>query len=221
MLSKLEKPSGFSVKKARKLQLSLSKRVIEEDTLPPSLRSVAGVDTAYIGKYALAAVAVLDYSTLEVLETEAVRMRCEFPYIPTLLSFREAPAVLQAIKKVKLKPDVYLIDGQGVAHPYRCGLATHVGVTAGIPTIGVAKSLLCGEVREPKGKWASIVDKGEAIGAAVFTVAGQKPVYVSIGHMVSLNRAVDIVLHCVKKSRIPEPLRVAHMEANLRRMKIR
>lgn len=221
MLSRLEKPRGFSVKKARKLQLSLSKRVISEDMLPSSLRSVAGVDTAYIGKYALTVVAVLDYSTLEVLETEAVRMRCEFPYIPTLLSFREAPAVLQAIKKVKLKPDVYLIDGQGVAHPYRCGLAAHVGVTAGIPTIGVAKSLLCGEVGAHEGRWASIVDKDETIGAAVFTVAGHKPVYVSIGHMVSLNRAINIVLHCVKKSRIPEPLRVAHMEANLRRMEIR
>jgi len=213
-LSRLRKPKEFSVKKARSLQLALSKRVIAEDRLPTTLRYVAGVDAAYRGEYAVAAAAVLDWNTLKVLETKTARMKSRFPYIPTLLSFREVPVIFRAINKLKLRPNVYLVDGHGWAHPYRCGLATHVGVTAHIPTIGVAKSLLYGEVKESAGKWAPIVEGDTIIGAAIFAKNGRKPIYVSVGHMVSLNRAIDIVLHCIKKGRIPEPIRAAHLTAN-------
>lgn len=213
-MSRLKKPKTFSVKKARSLQHTLSKRVIAENRMPATPRYVAGVDVAYRGGYAIAAIAVLDWNTLKVVETKTARMKSRFPYIPTLLSFREAPVIFRAINKLRLRPSIYLIDGHGWAHPYRCGLATHVGVVAQIPTIGVAKSLLCGEVKKSRGEWSPIVDGDETIGAAVFAIKGRKPIYVSIGHMVSLNRAVDTVLHCTGKSRIPEPIRAAHSAAN-------
>jgi len=213
-LSKLKKPKEFSTKKARRLQHLLSTMAITEDRLPRVIRFVGGVDVSYTSRYAIAAAVVLSYSSLEIFEQEVVRANCSFPYIPTLLSFREGPAVCKAIGELKLKPDVYLIEGHGIAHPYRCGLATHVGVVMKIPTIGVAKGLLCGKVKERGGRWQPIIDKNETIGAAVTTMPGVKPVYVSVGNLVSLNRAIDIVLHCVKKHRIPEPIRVAHATAS-------
>jgi len=213
-LSKLKKPKKFSIKKARELQRLLSTMAVTEDRLPRVIRYVGGVDVAYTPRYAIAAAVVLSYPSLEIFERKVVRTRYRFPYIPTLLSFREAPAVCKAISELKLKPDVYLIEGHGRAHPYRCGLATHVGVVIGIPTIGVAKGLLCGKVKRETGKWAPIIDNSETIGAAVTTISEMKPVYVSVGNMVSLNRAIDVVLQCVKKNRIPEPIRIAHMVAS-------
>jgi deoxyribonuclease V len=212
-LSELKKPKEFSIKKARKLQDLLSTMAVTEDRLPRVIRYVGGVDVAYTSRYAIAAAVVLSYPSLEIFERKVVRTGYRFPYIPTLLSFREGPAVCKVICELKLKPDVYLIEGHGRAHPYRCGLATHVGVVMRIPTIGVAKGLLCGRVRRRTGKWVPIIDKSETIGAAVTTISGVKPVYVSVGNMVSLNRAIDIVLHCVKKNRIPEPIRIAHITA--------
>jgi len=204
----------FSVKKAHALQLSLSKRVIRKDMLPKTIRYVAGVDTAYRADVSLGSAVVLNYETLSVVELRKARVKTRFPYIPTLLSFREIPPTLAAIKKLKTQPDVFLVDGQGIAHPYRLGFASHLGLILGKPTIGVAKSLLCGKIGNFNQEgWAPIIDKNEVIGAAV-APKREKPVYVSVGHMVSLKRAIAIVKHCTRLHRIPEPIWAAHIIAN-------
>ena len=195
----------FSVSKARKAQTYLSKKVISEDRLPEKINLVAGVDIAYSDELAIGAVAVLDYESLELLESQTATCRVKLPYIPTLLSFREIPPAVGCIRRLKLQPDVFLADGQGIAHPHRCGFASHLGLALGKPTVGVAKSRLIGEPAN-----AYLVDKGQIIGAVVTTKANAKPVYVSVGHLVSLETAVKIVKHCVRDSRIPEPLLQAH-----------
>jgi len=209
--TKLDK--GFSVEKAHVMQLRLSKHVVRRDMLPKTIRYVAGLDVAYSVGFSIGTAVVLDYSSLSVVESSKARVETRFPYIPTLLSFREIPPTLAAIKKLKTQLDVFLVDGQGIAHPYRLGFASHLGLVIDKPTIGVAKSLLCGEVGAFNEEgWAPITDKGEAIGAAL-ACKREKPIYISVGHKVSLNRAIEIVKHCAQVHRIPEPIRLAHMMA--------
>jgi len=204
----------FSVKKVHAMQLRLSKQVIRRDMLPKPLRYVAGVDTAYSADVSIGAAVVLDYESLSIIESCKARVKTRFPYIPTLLSFREIPPTSAAIKKLKTQPDVFLVDGQGIAHQYRLGFASHLGLVLDKPTIGVAKSLLCGKVGTfTREDWAPIIDKNEMIGAAV-APRHKKPVYVSVGHMVSLRRAIKIVKHCSRTHRIPEPIRAAHALAS-------
>jgi len=201
----------FSVKRAHRLQQRLSRRVIKEDMLPEVLHYVAGVDVAYVRQWSIGAVAVLDYASLSVVEAQKARVKTSFPYVPTLLSFREVKPARTAIKKLKTQPDVFLIDAQGIAHPYRLGLASHLGLLLDKPTIGVAKSLLCGQVQPTnESGWAPLMDKAEIIGAAITRTENEKPVYVSTGHKVSLKTAIEIVKHCTMSTRIPEPIRIAH-----------
>ena len=166
------------------------------------------MDIHYLGSVGIGAVAVVDYESFELLETQMAMCEVKMPYIPTLLSFRELPPALAAIRKLRIQPDVFLVDAQGLAHPYRCGFASHLGLALGKPTIGAAKNRLIGTEVEKDGR-TLLVDKGEAIGEVVTTRSGVKPIYVSVGHMVSLETAAKIVLHCAK-SRIPEPLLQAH-----------
>jgi deoxyribonuclease V len=202
------------------MQLRLSKRVIKEDLLSKTMRFVAGVDVAYTKIYSVGAVVVLDYASLSVVETKSALVETRFPYIPTLLSFRELLPSMRAIAKLKMQPDVFLVDGQGIAHPYRLGFASHLGLVLDKPTIGVAKSLLCGQVESfDEEGWAPITDKAETIGAA-FAKKGGKPIYVSIGHEVSLETAMNIVMHCTVGHRIPEPITVAHAIANEEKKKL-
>jgi deoxyribonuclease V len=210
----------FDVAKARELQRRLAKRVIRRDELPERIRYVAGVDIAYVGRFSIGAAAVLDYESLQLLESKASYMETPFPYIPTLLSFREISPAVSAIRKLRIQPDVFLVDGQGIAHPYRLGFASHLGLILDKPTIGVAKSILCGEPGERTGEgWVPLIDGGEIVGAAVVTRTGRKPVYVSVGHKVSLERAIEIAKHCVHADRIPEPILVAHKIANEQKRK--
>jgi deoxyribonuclease V len=204
----------FSVAKAHAMQLRLSKLVIRKDMLPKNVRYVAGVDVAYTEDLSIGAAIVLDYKSLSLVESEKARVKTRFPYIPTLLSFREIPPTLAAIRKLKAQPDVFLVDGQGIAHPYRLGFASHLGLVLDKPTIGVAKSLLCGQVGAFNQKgWAPIIDKGEVVGAVVARER-EKPICVSVGHEVSLKRAIETVKHCTQTYRIPEPIRAAHAGAD-------
>jgi deoxyribonuclease V len=172
------------------------------------------VDVAYTKQHSIGAVAELDYNDLSLVEAKTAKMKTRFPYIPTLLSFREIPPALAAIRRLKTTPNVFLVDGQGIAHPYRLGFASHLGLLLDMPTIGVAKSPLCGKVgRFNQDGWAPIVDKDEVIGAAVAR-DDRKPIYVSVGHKVSLERAIYIVKHCSPRFRVPEPIRAAHRIAN-------
>ena len=209
----------FSISKAHKLQTRLAEKIITEDRLPQKINYIAGVDVAYAGELAIGAVAVLDYESLELLELQTATCRAKFPYIPTLLSFREIPPTVACIKKLKLQPDILLADGQGIAHPYRCGFASHLGLAIGKPTIGVAKSRLIGKPTKIAGE-DFLVQKGQVISAVVTTKEGAKPVYVSVGHMVSLGTAVKIVKHCARNSRIPEPILQAHRIASEEKRKV-
>ena len=203
------------------MQWRLSKSVINEDTLPKKIRYVAGVDVAYAKGISVGAVAVLDSDLLSLIESQVAYCKTRFPYVPTLLSFREIPPAVLAIKKLKTQPDVFLVDGQGVAHPFRFGFASHLGLVIDRPTVGVAKSPLCGEIRKSNDEgWAPITDKGEVIGAVVATFSGGKPIYISVGHRVSLDRAITIVRHLTRGKRIPEPVWKAHGIANEERRKL-
>ncbi len=213
---------NFSVEKARELQLRVSKQIILKDVLPEKIRFVAGVDVAYAKDLSVGSVAVLDYSSLEVLELKTALCKTRFPYVSTLLSFRETSPTVLSIKKLQLQPDVFLVDGHGFAHPYRCGFASYLGFVIRKPTIGVAKSRLFGEIENVKGREdITLLKHGdEVIGAIVTTKQGCKPVYVSVGHKVSLETAIKIVRHCTHHSRIPEPLLKAHQIATLEKRKI-
>ena len=200
------------------LQNALRGRIVTGDRLG-LVKHVAGVDVGFedAGKIARAAVAVLSFPALEIVDCAIARMPTRFPYIPGLLSFREAPAVLAALSALRVRPDLILVDGQGMAHPRRFGIASHLGLVADIPTIGVAKSRLIGEYREPaqrRGASAVLKDKKETIGAVLRTQTNVNPVYVSVGHRVSLKTALRYVMKCVTKYRLPETTRWAHRLAS-------
>jgi deoxyribonuclease V len=209
----------FSVSKAHKAQLRLSQKIITEDKLPQKINRIAGVDVAYTDEVAVGVVAVFDFESLELLEWQTATSKVKFPYIPTLLSFREIPPSVACIEKLKLTLDVLLADGQGIAHPYGCGFASHLGLAIGKPTIGVAKSRLVGEPTTIAGQ-VFLVKNGQIVGSVVTTKEGLKPVYVSVGHLTSLGTAVKIAKHCVRNSRIPEPLLQAHKIASEEKRKI-
>jgi deoxyribonuclease V len=212
----------FSIEKAHKTQLRLSKQISFEDKLSEAVKHIAGVDVAYTRDFSIGAVAVLDYVSLKPVETQTALYKTRFPYIPTLLSFRETPPAILSIKKLKTKPDVFLVDGHGFAHPYRCGFASHLGLVIGKPTIGVAKSILLHNIKELRVEEDVVLlsHEGEVVGAAVTTKKGCKPVYVSVGHMISLETAIKIVKNCVNNSRIPEPTLKAHETAETEKRKI-
>jgi len=212
----------FSVEKAHETQLRLSKQIVFEDRLPRKIRFVAGVDIAYARGMSIGAVAVLYYDSLKLVELQTALYKTRFPYIPTLLSFREIPPAVLSIKKLHVQPDVFLVDGHGFAHPYRCGFASHLGLVVCKPTIGVAKRRLFGEYEGAKDKKGVVFLKhnDEVVGAAVITKRGCKPIYVSVGHMVSLETATKIVKHCASRNRIPEPILKAHKTATAGKRKI-
>ena len=165
---------------------------------------------------ATGAAVVLNYPELKLVETKVVNGQLDFPYVPGLLSFREAPLILAACQELAFTPDLILVDGQGIAHPRRIGLASHLGVLLDTPTIGCAKSRLCGDHEVPddkQGSYAELIDSGEVIGVALRTRLGVKPVYVSIGHKVDLQTAIHWVLECCRGYRLPEPTRLAHLAA--------
>jgi deoxyribonuclease V len=210
---------NLSPKQAIALQARLRDRVETEDRIG-TVRHVAGVDVGFEdgGTTTRAAVAVLDVGRLALVERAVVRKPTRFPYVPGLLSFREAPAVLAAFERLRVAPDLILYDGQGLAHPRRFGIASHVGVLLDAPTIGVAKTRLIGEHRVPpdrRGAWVPLRDGGETIGAVLRTRTGVKPLYVSIGHRVSLESAVRWTMTCVTRYRLPETTRWAHRLASV------
>lgn len=179
---------------------------------------VAGVDISAPDSegFARAAVAVLSYPELKLKETKVIQQQVTFPYVPGLLSFRESPLILAVCEKLNADPDLILVDGQGIAHPRRLGLASHLGLLWDKPTIGCAKSRLCGEhqlVPPQPGSYAEIIDNSEVIGAALRTKQGAGPIYVSIGHKVDLQAAISWVLRCCRGLRLPEPTRLAHLAA--------
>ncbi len=214
----LEHPWLLTPAEAAALQDELRQRVERVDRLS-AIRHVAGVDVGYEegGSVTRAAVGVLTFPGLAPAARAVARRPVEFPYVPGLLSFRELPAVLAALSRIETAPQIILCDGQGVAHPRRFGIASHLGLLLDVPTIGVGKTRLVGRHDEPpdvKGAWRPLVDRGETVGAALRTRAGAKPVYVSSGHRVGLDTAIEITLACTTRYRLPETTRLAHRLAS-------
>ncbi len=184
-----------------------------------AIETVAGVDASYDkrARWVYAVVIVMRLNNRQVLETAMAVSQATFPYIPGLLSFRESPAILDAFKKLRRRPDCLLCDGQGIAHPRRIGLACHLGLLLDLPSIGCAKSLLVGEYREPEQKRGSsriLYDNGEQVGIILRTREGVEPVYVSPGYRMSFKQAREIVLRAHGGYRVPEPTRQAHLLVN-------
>jgi deoxyribonuclease V len=207
----------LSITQAMDMQRRLSKQVSwTGEVIEPNF--IAGVDISVgqANEMAQAAIVVLSYPELKLVATELVQGRLELSYIPGLLSFRESPLILAACRKLSLTPDLIIVDGQGVAHPRRLGLASHLGLFLDIPTIGCAKSRLCGMHKVPgeePGSYTDLVDRDEIIGVVLRTKTGVKPVYVSTGHKISLENAIYWVMQCCRGYRLPEPTRLAHLAA--------
>jgi deoxyribonuclease V len=207
-------PHGWNVtpEEAVAIQQRLRSRVQTTNGFAlESVRTVAGVDASY-REGGRAAVVVLSYPEMEPLEEVIASRETAFPYVPGLLSFREAPQVLDALAKLRTRPDLFIFDGQGIAHPRRLGLAAHLGVYLDMPSIGCAKSRLTGRYAEPgpnPGDRSPLLDHGEVIGMVLRTKPRTNPLFVSIGHKIDLETAVEVVLRSVRGYRLPEPTRLA------------
>lgn len=209
---------NLTTTQARDLQLELASRVDVTTPLGPwEVVAAADVSYAKFDRWLYAAVVVMRAGSDEVVERVGVAAEASFPYVPGLLSFRELPPVLEAFRKLRTRPDVVLCDGQGYAHPRRIGLACHLGLWLGLPTIGCAKSRLIGTFDEPgreRGSRSPLLDHGEVIGSVVRTRAGVRPLFVSSGHRCDLEGAVSVVLATTPKYRLPVPARAAHAYVN-------
>ncbi|MBI4203184.1 MAG: deoxyribonuclease V [Chloroflexi bacterium] len=207
-----------SPQEAVDIQRRLAAQVSLDSSLPAMVRYVAGADLSPPDGAGLVqcGLVVVEHPSLKVVEVQRARGKPGFPYVPGLLSFREAPLVLEALERLEHTPDLLLCDGQGLAHPRRFGLACHLGVLADLPAIGCAKSRLTGkhgELGQDKGAWSPLKDKGEVVGAALRTREGVRPLYVSVGHRIDLATALRWTLACCSRYRIPEPTRLAHVAA--------
>ncbi len=202
---------------ARQIQEEMRLRVSTKNGRElAKLRFVAGVDCSMPNGRAIAAVPVLEFETLTLVDYARVELPITFPYVPGLLTFRECPAILAAFAKLAVQPDLVMVDGQGIAHPRRIGIASHLGVLLDKPTIGCAKSRLTGTHEEPyhrAGSYVDLWDKDELIGGVLRTRDNVRPLYVSIGHKIDLPTALDLTLACCRGFRLPEPTRLAHQIA--------
>ena len=217
MVKKIVHSHPLSTSQAIEIQKNLSARVLTDDATT-DVTYIAGVDLSVMraNKTATASVVLLNYPDLDIVDIQTASGNLEFPYVPGLLSFRELPLTLAACEKLSITPDLLIVDGQGIAHPRRFGLASHLGIVMNLPTIGCAKSRLCGSYTEPEnelGAYSHLIDKDEIIGAVVRTKHRVKPVYVSIGHKISLDTAIRWIINCCRGYRLPQPTRLAHLAA--------
>lgn len=211
-------PWNLTLEEALQVQADLRERVRVRSLSDDSIQTICGVDVAYKDNQACAAAVVLDYPTLQIVDLAQSEMVVGFPYIPGLFAFRELPVILEALGKLDRLPDLILVDGHGLAHPRRFGSACHLGVLLQAPVIGVAKSILIGEMSaldlEP-GSIADIVHQNEVVGVALRTRRSARPVYLSVGYGVDLATCVRVIMGCSRGHRLPEPCRLAHQFARL------
>lgn len=208
----------MTTSEARALQIELAGRVASSTPIS-EYETIGASDVSFNrkGEWIFATVVVVRAGSFELIEQSGAVMPATFPYVPGLLSFREAPAVIKAYEALKTRPDVFICDGQGIAHPRRIGLASHIGLWLGIPTIGCAKSRLIGTFREPgpnPGDWTPLIDHEETIGAVLRTRAKVNPLFVSPAHLSDLNGSIATVLSTIRKYRLPVPIRMAHQYVN-------
>ena len=212
-IQKIVHPWDLKPEEAIALQTKLAPRVIRKSRIRSAdIAAVAGVDVGYANDMAYAAIVVLDLTDLQILEKAVASKTVRFPYVPGMLSFREGPAILEALGKLKSPPDLLMVDGQGIAHPRRFGIASHIGLLTDIPAIGCAKKNLLGDYEEPqrtRGSISYLTDGAEMIGAVVRTRTAVKPIFVSIGHLMDLNDSIQVILKSCRGYRLPEPIRSA------------
>jgi deoxyribonuclease V len=210
--------------KRRQDAIKVQEEIASRISLVPlrhEIRTVAGVDAAFIKDKTIAVISIFDYTSLEYIGEYHHIQKTSFPYIPGYLSFREGPAIAAAFRKMITPPDLLLFDGQGLAHPRRAGIASHMGVLLNIPAIGCAKSRLVGKSEKPapeKGSWSPLYYKDEIVGAVLVTRNGCKPLFISPGHLITLKEAIEVVLYLTPRFRLPEPIRAADSLA--RRLKL-
>jgi deoxyribonuclease V len=214
----------LSVKEAIALQKTLAAQV-RIQPLPTGLNIIGAADISYSRHTDLliAVILLLRWPGLDLLESVHYVCRAAFPYVPGLLSFREVPPLIEAYRKIREKPDVLLCDGQGIAHPRKLGFAAHLGLCLGIPTVGCAKSRLCGDHESlslRKGSSKPLLVRGEQLGLVFCSRDGVKPIYISPGHLSDIASSERLISRCLRRYRIPEPLRLAHLEANRRRAEV-
>ncbi|KPK97404.1 MAG: hypothetical protein AMJ95_09195 [Omnitrophica WOR_2 bacterium SM23_72] len=206
-------PWNLRPRQAIKLQQGLRKKIILKK-LNSNVKLIAAADAAFKKGRAIGAVAVFSYPELEMVESVRKSAKISYPYIPGLLTFREGPVLEKCFRALKSEPEVIMFDGQGLAHPRHMGIATHLGLLLDKPTIGCAKTRLCGRYTQPKvkrGAFSYLLDKRKRkIGVVLRTKYGVRPVFVSAGYKIDLRSSMAIILRCAKKFRIPEPLRIAH-----------
>ena len=210
MQKEVEEPKEalLDLEKLKKEQLKLAKQLILKDKLPKEINFIAGCDNSYFENKVVSGIAVID-SKLEVVEEKFFLDRVHFPYVPEFLAYRELPSMIQCYNKLETPIDLIFVDGNGILHPRGCGIASHFGLAINKPTIGIAKNLLLGEVKEGK-----VYVNGKIKGVELVTKEGSRPLYVSPDHMISLDTAVKIVRDCLKPPhKLPEPLDVAHRYA--------
>lgn len=201
------------------LQKELAPQIDTSTPLPlDDLQLVGGIDVSVKENVSQAAIVVLTYPALEVIERVNASIPTPFPYIPGLLSFREGAVIIDALRQLEHAPDVFIVDGQGIAHPRHIGIASHIGLWIDVPTVGCGKTRLTG-THEPvppeKGAWSPLMHHGEVIGAALRTRDNVAPVYISVGHRATLDTARELVMRCVTRYRLPEPIRAAHNAAKI------
>jgi len=201
-----------TIKDANKIQRTLSEHV-KITPLERNIKLIAGVDAAFYSDTVAGSVCLFRYPELVKVKEAVIVQKVSFPYIAGYLAFREAPVLIKAIKKLKVLPDLVLVDGHGIAHPRFIGIASHIGVILDIPTIGCAKSRLIGKYKEPqneKGAWEYLVRDDQHIGSVIRTRERVKPLFVSPGHLIDIKDSIEIVMNCLTRYRIPEPIRCAH-----------
>lgn len=198
------------------IQREVAGKVILKDRFS-ALKLIGGVDQAFFANNVISCIAVLDYDSMKVVDRAHAIEEVKFPYLPGYLYFREAPAIFRAFSKLRQKPDILIVDGCGINHPRKAGLASHIGVDLDLPTIGVSKRPLCGEVRskpEHEGEFSYMEFEGRKNGALLLSRQKCRPIAVAPGHRISLDSAIRIVKHCLRGHKLPEPLRLAHSFAN-------
>lgn len=208
-------PSDTSRESLLASQKLVAERVITEDDFG-ELRQIGGVDQSFMDDKIISGIVVLEYESLEVVERVHSIQPVNYPYIPTFLSFREGPAIVSAFEKLKTLPDILLVDGAGINHPRRAGIATHIGVALDVPTIGITKKILCGEGKEPAqvGEVNPLIYEGKNIGWLLKSTNRSRAIVVAPGHRVSLDHSLSIVKACLRGHKLPEPVRLAHEYVN-------
>jgi len=212
----------YSIEELKKIQEKLKKKIILKDVLSQKIKTIAGVDQAFLDNKIISSIVVLKTSSMDVLEKRHIIAKMNFPYIPGFLSFREGTPIIKAFKKLQNTPDLLLVDGNGILHPRGIGLASHVGVLLDISTIGVAKSLLCGKFKKIKevGSHSPVIYEERIIGYAYKSKKNCKPIFISPGYKVSLKTSLKIVKELIGKYKLPIPLRLAHVHANEIKIKL-